>query len=174
MSKRPKKKQHGKQPKPTAIKRGLHGAPAVFVGLVIVVTLGFGWWHFRNANISPAAKPIAEANTANPVAVAGKTEFQQLRGQWRRPDGGYVLAIKDIADSGAMDAAYFNPNPIHVAKAEATKDGGATKIFIELRDVNYPGSTYSLTYAPASDQLRGVYYQAVERQRFEVVFERMK
>jgi len=35
-------------------------------------------------------------------------------------------------------------------------------VFIELRDVNYPGSTYSLTYEPASDQLKGIYYQAVD------------
>ena len=50
----------------------------------------------------------------------------------------------------------------------------AMKVFIELRDVNYPGSTYTLTYDPASDQLKGVYYQAVEKQRFPVAFVRMK
>ena len=48
------------------------------------------------------------------------------------------------------------------------------KVFIELRDVNYPGSTYTLTYDPASDQLKGVYYQAVEKQRFPVAYVRMK
>ena len=40
--------------------------------------------------------------------------------------------------------------------------------------MNYPGSTYTLTYDPASDQLKGVYYQAALQQRFEVVFVRMK
>jgi hypothetical protein len=30
-----------------------------------------------------------------------------------------------------------------------------------------------LSYEPSSDQLQGTYYQAVEQQRFEVVFERM-
>ena len=91
-----------------------------------------------------------------------------------RPDGGYILEIKRIADNGAMDAAYFNPKSIHVARAEASRDGEATKVFIELRDVNYPGSTYTLTYDPGSDQLKGIYYQAVEQQRFEVNFVRMK
>jgi hypothetical protein len=170
MSKRPKKKQ----PKPTALKRGLRSAPAGFVGLVMVMTLGFGWWHFRNANISPAAKPVAEVNAANPAALKGKTEFQQLRGQWLRPDGGYILAIRNVADSGAIEVSYFNPSPIHVAKAEASREGAFTTVFIELRDVNYPGSTYTLTYEPVSDQLRGIYYQAVEQQRFQVVFERMR
>ena len=41
-----------------------------------------------------------------------------------------------------------------------TPEGGALKLFIELRDVGYPGSTYTLTYLPAGDRLTGVYYQA--------------
>ena len=47
------------------------------------------------------------------------------------------------------------------------------KVFLELRDVHYPGSTYTLTYDPARDQLQGVYYQAALQQRFDVVFVRM-
>ena len=85
----------------------------------------------------------------------------------------YLLAINSIADNGAIDAAYFNPYPIHVGNAVASRDGNVTKLFVELRDVNYPGSTYSLSYDPAGDRLQGTYYQAVEQQRFEVVFERM-
>ena len=69
---------------------------------------------------------------------------------------------------------YFNPKSIRVAKAEVSRDDGEMKVFIELRDVNYPGSIYSLTYDPAGDQLKGIYYQAVEKQRFEVAFVRMK
>jgi hypothetical protein len=42
-----------------------------------------------------------------------------------------------------------------------------------LRDVHYPGSTYTLTYDPAHDQLKGVSYQAALQQRFDVVFVRM-
>jgi len=116
---------------------------------------------------------MPEASSANPAAAETKPEFEKLKGRWRRPDGGYILEIKSIADSGAMDAAYFNPKSIHVARAEASRDGGA-KVFIELRDVNYPGSTYALTYEPASDQLKGIYYQAVEGQRFQVTFVRVK
>jgi hypothetical protein len=36
------------------------------------------------------------------------------------------------------------------------------------------GSTYTLTYDPASDQLKGIYYQAVEQQRFDVAFVHIK
>ena len=107
------------------------------------------------------------------MAVA-KPEFQKLKGKWLRPDGGYVIEIKSVTDDGAMEAAYLNPKPIHVAKAEASLDGAAMKVFIELRDVNYPGSTYTLTYDAAGDQLNGIYYQALQQQSFEVTFVRMK
>ena len=100
--------------------------------------------------------------------------FQVLKGRWQRPDGGYVIEIKNIDRVGKMEAAYFNPRPIHVAKANAARDGNTTKVFIELRDVNYPGSTYNLTYDPKNDQLKGVYFQAALKQTFDVVFDRLK
>ena len=50
----------------------------------------------------------------------------------------------------------------------------AVKVFLELRDVNYPGSTYMLTYDSVSDQLKGIYFQAVAREKYEILFERMK
>jgi uncharacterized protein (DUF2147 family) len=100
--------------------------------------------------------------------------FGVLQGRWQRPDGGYVIEIKNIDRVGKMEAAYFNPRPIHVAKADAARDGKTTKVFIELRDVNYPGSTYHLTYDPKNDQLKGTYFQAALMQTFEVVFDRLK
>jgi hypothetical protein len=44
----------------------------------------------------------------------------------------------------------------------------------ELRDLNYPGATYNLTYDPGSDQLRGVYFQPALNQSFDVAFVRIK
>jgi hypothetical protein len=99
---------------------------------------------------------------------------QQLKGRWMRPDGGYVIDVKTVEDGGTMDVAYFNPRPIRVSRAEASQEGSTIKVFLELRDIHYPGSTYTLTYDSASDQLKGVYYQAALQQRFEVVFVRMK
>ena len=60
------------------------------------------------------------------------------------------------------------------AKAEAARDGSTLKLFVELRAPNYPGSTYTLTYDPKRDQLQGIYFQAVQQQRFNVYFVRMK
>lgn len=101
-------------------------------------------------------------------------DFQTLNGRWVRPDGGYVLAIRAVDPSGSIDAAYLNPRPINIAKAQATRDGSTVKVFVELRAPNYPGSTYTLTYDPKQDQLRGIYFQAVEQQNFNVFFIRMK
>ena len=42
----------------------------------------------------------------------------------------------------------------------------------ELRAGGYAGSTYTLGYDPAKDQLKGIYYQAVAKQMFEVIFVR--
>jgi hypothetical protein len=122
-----------------------------------------------------AAPPIAvNATNLTAAAPAPNPVFEKLKGKWLRPDGGYILEIRSVEPDGKMDAAYFNPNPIHVAKAEAAQEGAVTKVSIELRDVNYPGSTYVLTYEAATDQLAGIYYQAALQQRFEVVFARMK
>ena len=42
----------------------------------------------------------------------------------------------------------------------------------ELRAGGYDGSTYELTYDPATDRLKGTYYQAVAKQKFDVNFVR--
>jgi hypothetical protein len=79
-----------------------------------------------------------------------------------------------VAPGSMIDAAYFNPQPINVAKAEASQGGGMLSVFIELRDVNYPGSTYNLTYDPANDSLEGIYFQAAIGQTFDVYIVRLQ
>jgi len=165
MSERREKKRRVKLANSKPAKRGYPKSKGILLAAAIVVALGFWWWKYRPAGIFPGANPIASESAVG---------FQKLTGRWQRLDGGYVLEIKNIGAQGVMDAAYFNPRSIHVEKAKASQDGDGTKIFIELRDVNYPGSTYSLTYDAANDRLQGIYYQAVERLRFEVAFMRMK
>ena len=104
----------------------------------------------------------------------GSGGFDVLNGHWLRPDGGYVLEIRAVDASGKIDAVYLNPKPINIAKAEATRDGSTLKVFVELRAPNYPGSTYTLTYDREHDQLKGIYFQAVQQQNFNVFFVRMK
>ena len=125
----------------------------------------------QTESLTPARVPASAAST-NELAPA-VNDFAKLKGEWLRPDGGYILEIRSVAASGRADVAYRNPNPIHVARAEVSKDGSSLKLFVELQDVNYPGSTYTLTYQPESDRLAGNYFQAVYGENFAVEFLRM-
>jgi hypothetical protein len=99
---------------------------------------------------------------------------QRLVGRWVRPDGGYLLEFRAVHKEGSAEAAYFNPKPVKVFQAIWTRQDGKIKILVELRDVNYPGSTYNLEYIPESDRLTGTYFQAVEKQIYAVQFVRAK
>ncbi len=125
--------------------------------------------------MAAAAAPTNSSPSAtNAVAAAIKPEFAKLPGKWHRTDGDYLVQIKSVDLSGRLDAAYFNPGPIHVSQAATLVKDGKAEVFIELRDVNYPGSTYTLIYDPKSDQLYGQYFQAALQQTFDVTFERVK
>lgn len=137
--------------------------------------VGYSCW--SSTYVPP--RPTAATETASADESAGSddvstapADFQQLVGQWVRSDGGYVIDVKSVDPSGKMDAAYLNPNPINVANAEPSLDGSVIKVFVELRDVNYPGSTYELTLNAAGNRLSGVYFQATQQQQFDVTFDR--
>jgi hypothetical protein len=100
-------------------------------------------------------------------------DFDPLLGRWQRADGGYVIEVRKILSDGRMDAGYFNPRPINVARAQASVFGDKIKIEVELRDKGYPGSTYTLIYAADKDALFGYYYHAPSRQNIDVVFVRI-
>src|SRR5208283_865452 len=123
---------------------------------------------------SPGPPPSVKAENEGSATEGAKPRFEELKGRWRRPDGGYVIEIRNVDATGKMDMAYINPKPINVSKAQATREGSTTTVFIELRDTGYPGSTYTLTYDPQNDQLKGVYFQAAIQQTFEVVFFRTR
>jgi hypothetical protein len=114
--------------------------------------------------------PLAFA--ADTPQSLGKVDEQRLIGRWVRPDGGYVIDIRAVKAGGNLDAAYFNPNPIHVSRAEWLKENGILSIFIELNDQNYPGATYRLRYYPESEQLAGEYTQPLVQQTFDIYFVR--
>jgi hypothetical protein len=124
--------------------------------ILLAITAGGGYlyWH-----------KTAEDQQVDPARLAGR---------WLRPDGGYVLELSDIRPKGLVKAAYFNPRPINVSGAEWQRQEGRLGLFVELRDVNYPGSTYTLVYEGEKDRLVGIYYQALLRQRFNVEFVRVK
>jgi len=119
-----------------------------------------------------AQGPTPAPKAASSPAAAAKTDIEVLAGAWVRPDGGYTIAIRGIGPDGQIDATYLNPNPLPFSKAQASRDGATLRAFFELRAGGYGGSTYELIYDPASDRLKGIYYQAVAKQRFDVYFVR--
>jgi hypothetical protein len=108
---------------------------------------------------------------ASPVSA---TDFTPLIGRWQRTDGGYIIEIRSIAPDGKMAAGYFNPNPINVSRAQVSIYKDYLKVEVELRDKGYPGSAYTLVYDQLKDRLIGLYYHAVSRQNFDVVFVRQR
>jgi hypothetical protein len=101
-------------------------------------------------------------------------DARRLIGRWTRPDGGYIIEIRNLDANGLADAGYFNPRPIHVSQAVVTRKDDALELFMELRDTGYPGSTYTLAYDAQRDLLAGIYYQAAMNQSFDVIFLRAK
>jgi len=114
--------------------------------------------------------------TREPVKLQEQKTFDKsiLVGNWIRTDADYRITISEFLDDGKLKAAYFNPNSINVGKAGWIFSDEAMKIYIELRDENYPGSNYNLIYYPEKDLLAGKYFQAVERVTYDVGFTRAK
>jgi hypothetical protein len=142
------------------------------VGIVATVVL------LRGRQPEGMGLPLPSSPTSDisltATAVSAESGLRALRGRWLRPDGGYILDIRDIDARGKIDAVYLNPRPITVARAEATRGDSTLQVVVELRAPGYPGSTYTLTYDPQRDQLVGTYFQAALQQRFDVTFVRVQ
>jgi hypothetical protein len=115
-----------------------------------------------------------ETETVKKVKDKQRVEIDKLllQGSWVRTDAEYQIKLSDVQDNGIIKAQYFNPRPINVSKAEWMNVEGFLKIYVELRDENYPGSNYNLTYLPERDMLVGDYFQAVESVTYYVEFVR--
>jgi hypothetical protein len=139
--------------KPTKIILTL-GVAVILIVLVVVLT----------------NKQSSESNTNGKKT----SEENLLVGDWVRTDASYLVKIIKVNEDRTLEAQYFNPKPINVGKANWEESYGNLKIIIELRDANYPGSTYTLNYLSDRDILAGDYYQAVEGLTFYVEFARNK
>ncbi len=124
--------------------------------------------------LRPMVESVSAESTNPQKQIPVQADVRRLEGRWVRPDGGYTLELWDIGKDGSLKAAYFNPRQIKVFRAEWHRSEGKINIFVELRDVNYPGSKYNLQYDTATDRLKGTYFQAVERQTYNIEFVRVK
>jgi uncharacterized protein (DUF2147 family) len=172
-SRRKKKRKTGYKPVQAPVKKQF---PILWVSLLIVVAVvavilvAANLWFTGQGQTSRADATASKAPASATSNNAGG--FENLIGRWRRPDGGYIIAIRGIGADGRMDAAYLNPRSINVAQAKVSWKKNRQEVFIELRDTGYPGSTYTLDYNSSQDVLSGIYFQAALNQSFEVVFVR--
>lgn len=109
---------------------------------------------------------------STPPTAPAKVSAQVMRGTWVRPDGGYRIVIEGVGPDGKLDATYFNPTRLPFAKAQVSQDGATFRVILELQAGGYAGSTYDLLYEPLTDRLKGTFYQAVAKQKFDVYFVR--
>ena len=114
----------------------------------------------------------AEETTADTTVTENVDDGSTLIGQWRRPDGGYVLEIKTLSAEGRLEAAYFNPRPIKVESGQWRFGGDRLQIRVRLNDTGYEGAFYLLQYDATTDKLVGEYHPA-SQETFTVEFERM-
>lgn len=61
-----------------------------------------------------------------------------------------------------MKAGYFNPKSINTGDATWTREDSIFKIYSELRDENYPGSKYDLTYILGQGLLAVRYFKQLK------------
>ena len=123
---------------------------------------------------SPAEEQqISSESNVDPQYKNPEVSVDTILGRWLRPDGNYVIQINSIDKNNQIDAQYFNPNPIKIARAELIADDNY-RIFIEFDDEGYKGSSYDLIYDPAQDALSGKYFQANYGQTYQIAFVRLK
>ena len=149
--------------------RHLWTAGLVTAAIVGAVAL---WWNTERDDAPSPPAGEAQRRPGPPTSLRSE-DVQRLVGRWVRTDFPYIIEIAGGSDDGLLQAAYYNPQPINVAHAEARNVNGRITVFVELRDLNYPGSTYNLVYEPSTDALLGSYFQAVQRQTYDVAFERV-
>ncbi len=142
----------------------------VSIGITAILVISLVLWGINKSGESPSAagQPVSVPQTA-----VTAPDFQMLVGRWVRMDTPYVIDIESVSQDGTLQAKYYNPNSINISVAKARDNNGTLEVFVELRDVNYPGSTYTLIYDQVRELLAGVYFQAVMQQKYNVAFRRL-
>lgn len=99
-----------------------------------------------------------------------KPDYGIIAGEWQRTDGGYLIKVSNVQTDGKATVEYFNPRPIHVEQASISRQEGLIKLFINLQDKGYEGSTYTLYYYAEKNAMAGFYYQAAMDRTYQVIF----
>jgi hypothetical protein len=125
---------------------------------LLLLFMGFYVFIFEPAGANDMAAPVVTMN------------YNIISGSWQRTDGGYLIAVGDVLPDGQTRVEYFNPRPIHVARAAVATRENMIELFIQFQDKGYEGSTYRLYYYAQEDALVGFYHQAPTNKTYEVIF----
>jgi hypothetical protein len=170
MKNKPTRKPHHNPKAPPVAKK--KNPLWIIIPVIAVASLGGALWR----NYTTDKSTTNSTSAAAPSIVPAKADQDLLVGRWERTDsdGAYVIEIKSAGSDGKLEASYFNPNPIKVGRTEWQKKNNILGVMVELRDINYPGSTYTLNFIPGENRMTGNYYQAVEGANFDVEFVRIR
>jgi hypothetical protein len=122
--------------------------------LFVIAVLAFSCNQSNENNTTESESTGVEPVNQQKKKTSDKTV---LVGDWERRDAPYQLKISELFDGGMLKAGYFNPKSINVGKALWTSADGVLNIYFELKDENYPGSNYNLTYVSEKDLFAGEY-----------------
>jgi hypothetical protein len=133
-----KQKRSRQAQKPT--RRKFFSVLVIFICAAIVGLGGWLFYHESGKRNDPEPKASKAQGASREAAQTFSADnFQNLVGRWVRPDGGYIIEIRNVDSSGLLQAAYFNPRPINVSQARLTFENKEPQVFIELRDVDTRG-----------------------------------
>lgn len=113
-----------------------------------------------------AGGPAPAQQVADPAP-----DLLAVQGRWARTDGAYAIELSH-AGGDSLEAAYFNPRPIHVDRTENQMRDGLLHVLVVLQDINYQGSYYLLAYHRPEEILAGIYFHAGSGQQIAVEFGR--
>ena len=156
--------------------------PILMSGLFIMIMTSCNQSGERIKNKEQVGKDkITESISMTPVQsdtilenIGAKVPGNELKGRWQRSDGDYILEVLSVNANGKAVVAYSNPGTINVESAACMIKDNNLNLTVVLRDVNYPGSTYTLAYYPSEDLLAGKYFQAIDKINYDVIFYRKK
>ncbi len=129
--------------------------PLLTIGAIIILSAIY-FLFFMNSGPGPAEDPA------------------NLIGAWVRTDAPYKIEVLSFDADGGLKATYSNPQPINVGTAKWEVYEGQLQMYVELQDVNYPGSNYTLTYTEDPEKLAGTYFQAVVGETYSIEFTRLR
>jgi hypothetical protein len=154
----------------TALTSGRSVFVAIFGAASVLAVGGCGKEQVGTEKTPPIAATSTAAIAALATAKPVPEPVQKFLGRWMRADGGYVLELRRVEQSGKVEAGYFNPKPINVSQAIWMQGADGFQVAVELNDVGYPGATYLLQHNTQTDRLVGKYTQPAMQQSFDIEF----